>query len=102
AGWLRKIRPWCGHDYHFHVRIRCPSSGSPECTESAEIPASTTESGCDETLAWWFSEEARDQAWMTGQAGKDLEDSLGPRHWPILPDACDGLMSPENPKPPAG
>ena len=23
--WLRKIRPWYGHHYHFHVRLACPS-----------------------------------------------------------------------------
>src|SRR5262249_53265928 len=22
--WLSKVRPWWGHDYHFHVRIHCP------------------------------------------------------------------------------
>ena len=28
--WLSKVRPWWGHDYHFHVRIRCPAD-SPDC-----------------------------------------------------------------------
>ena len=28
--WLSKIRPWWGHDYHFHIRMRCPP-GSAEC-----------------------------------------------------------------------
>ena len=23
--WLSKIRPWWGHDYHFHIRMRCPA-----------------------------------------------------------------------------
>ena len=23
-GWLHRIRPWFGHDYHFHVRLACP------------------------------------------------------------------------------
>ena len=22
--WLRRIRPWWGHNYHFHVRLACP------------------------------------------------------------------------------
>ena len=26
--WLRKVRPFWGHDYHFHVRIGC-QPGSP-------------------------------------------------------------------------
>jgi penicillin-insensitive murein DD-endopeptidase len=29
--WLAKIRPWYGHDYHFHVRITC-SPGDSACT----------------------------------------------------------------------
>ena len=53
--WLRKIRPWFGHDAHFHVRLNCPPE-SPDCVPQAPIPAGD---GCDETLAWWFSDEAR-------------------------------------------
>src|SRR6202162_4059643 len=29
--WLAKIRPWYGHDYHFHVRRSCPP-GDRACT----------------------------------------------------------------------
>jgi penicillin-insensitive murein endopeptidase len=29
-GWLSKVRPWYGHDYHFHIRMKCPA-GSSEC-----------------------------------------------------------------------
>jgi penicillin-insensitive murein DD-endopeptidase len=28
--WLRKVQPWWGHDWHFHVRLNCPPD-SPEC-----------------------------------------------------------------------
>ena len=28
--WLAKIRPLYGHNYHFHVRLKCPK-GSPKC-----------------------------------------------------------------------
>src|SRR5215472_382467 len=28
--WMTKIRPWWGHNYHFHVRLTCPS-GNPQC-----------------------------------------------------------------------
>jgi penicillin-insensitive murein endopeptidase len=52
--WLRKIRPWWGHDAHFHVRLNCPAD-SPDCVAQAPIPAGD---GCDETLAWWFTDEA--------------------------------------------
>ena len=25
ASWMQKLRPWWGHDDHFHVRLRCPA-----------------------------------------------------------------------------
>lgn len=53
--WLRKIRPWWGHDDHFHVRLKCPSNNK-NCT--AQEPLSNS-NGCDASLAWWFSAEAK-------------------------------------------
>jgi penicillin-insensitive murein endopeptidase len=52
--WLRRIRPWWGHDSHFHVRLACPS-GDTACVPQAPLPPGD---GCDETLAWWLSDEA--------------------------------------------
>ncbi|MGE3537911.1 MAG: penicillin-insensitive murein endopeptidase [Candidatus Tectimicrobiota bacterium] len=54
AGWLQKLRPWWGHDDHFHVRLRCPA-GDQECQKQEPIPAGD---GCGAELAWWFTEEA--------------------------------------------
>jgi penicillin-insensitive murein DD-endopeptidase len=51
-GWLHKVRPWWGHDYHFHVRIKCPAD-SPDC--EAQPPAAESE-GCGHDLDYWFSE----------------------------------------------
>jgi penicillin-insensitive murein endopeptidase len=53
--WLRKLRPWFGHDAHFHVRLRCPAD-SPACDQQAPVPPGD---GCGADLAWWFSDEAR-------------------------------------------
>jgi len=51
--WLSKIRPWWGHDYHFHIRMRCPA-GSLEC--EGQQPPSDDE-GCKESdLAFWFKD----------------------------------------------
>ncbi|RED13005.1 penicillin-insensitive murein endopeptidase [Pontivivens insulae] len=52
--WLRTIRPWWGHHYHFHVRLACPA-GATNCQDQAPPPPGD---GCDETLAWWTSDEA--------------------------------------------
>jgi penicillin-insensitive murein endopeptidase len=51
--WLRKVRPFWGHDYHFHIRIGC-QPGSTGCKGQA---ATAPGDGCDKSLAWWFTEE---------------------------------------------
>jgi penicillin-insensitive murein endopeptidase len=51
--WLHKIRPFWGHDYHFHVRIGC-QPGSTGCKRQEATPKGE---GCDKSLAWWFTEE---------------------------------------------
>ena len=53
--WLKKIRPWWGHDDHFHVRLKCPLNNK-NCTGQESPPESD---GCNASLAWWFSEEAK-------------------------------------------
>lgn len=53
-GWLRKLRPWWGHDSHFHVRLACPT-GQAGCVPQAGLPPGD---GCDASLDWWFSDEA--------------------------------------------
>jgi len=46
--YLRQIRPWWGHHYHFHVRLHCPA-GDRECVDQAPVPAGD---GCDEAREW--------------------------------------------------
>jgi penicillin-insensitive murein endopeptidase len=46
--WLRKIRPWYGHHYHFHVRLKCPK-GAKGCVDQAAPPAGD---GCKEAEGW--------------------------------------------------
>ncbi len=48
--WLRKIRPWWGHHYHFHVRLKCPS-GSAGCKNQAAPPPGD---GCGAPLDYWY------------------------------------------------
>lgn len=52
--WLRRLRPWWGHDAHMHVRLACPA-GAAGCTPQPPPPPGD---GCDETLDWWFTDEA--------------------------------------------
>jgi penicillin-insensitive murein DD-endopeptidase len=46
--WLRKIRPWWGHHYHFHVRLNCPK-GASACVDQAPPPAGD---GCADAEKW--------------------------------------------------
>ena len=52
-GWLRKLRPWPGHSYHFHVALKCTDA---RCADRNPIPAGE---GCGKELARWFREEVR-------------------------------------------
>ena len=52
--WMTRVRPYWGHNYHFHVRIACPE-GETECQPQEPVPAGD---GCDKSLAWWFTDEA--------------------------------------------
>ncbi len=71
--WLHKIRPWYGHEEHFHVRLSCPA-GSPDCTPQSPVPPGD---GCDASLDWWFEPH---------EAGKPVSK-------PPLPAACRALIS---------
>lgn len=46
--WLRKIRPWWGHHYHFHVRLNCPK-GAKGCRNQDPPPAGD---GCEGAEKW--------------------------------------------------
>lgn len=78
SAWLRKLRPWFGHDAHFHVRLKCPQDGT-QCEQQAALPAGD---GCGRDLDWWFSAEARKPAKRSG-----------PRAEPVMPAACRPLLS---------
>ena len=50
--WLNKVRPYWGHDFHFHVRMRCPG-GEATCKPQDPVPAGD---GCGKDLDWWFKD----------------------------------------------
>ena len=77
--WLRKLRPWWGHDDHFHVRLRCPA-GSPQCVAQVPVPPGD---GCDATLASWVRDQRPPPAHPR---------PLPPRKLPRLPAACRAVL----------
>jgi penicillin-insensitive murein endopeptidase len=78
-GWLRRIRPWWGHNYHFHLRLEC-QRGDNDCQGQAPPPAGD---GCGAELDWWFTPEAR-------------HPKPGPPARPLrvadLPPACQAMV----------
>ena len=50
-GWLSKVRPMFGHNYHFHIRISCPR-GDDACADQDPVPAGD---GCGAELDRWFT-----------------------------------------------
>ena len=48
--WLHKVRPYWGHDYHFHIRIVCPV-GEAGCEPQPPPPVGD---GCGKDLDRWF------------------------------------------------
>ena len=78
-GWLGKVRPLWGHNYHFHIRIGCPKD-SPECKAQ---PVPPSDEGCGADLAWWF--EKKNLAPSPGGVRKPLLMSA-------LPAACKQVL----------
>lgn len=81
--WLAKVRPWWGHSAHVHVRMACPKDSS-DCQAQDKTPE---DPGCDETLAWWFGEEAKAEFLK-------LKERMDNPVMPILPDRCKTLLAP--------
>jgi penicillin-insensitive murein endopeptidase len=78
ASWLYRLRPWWGHEDHFHVRLTCPAD-SPLCKQQDGL--NPADNGCGADLAWWFS-KAADREWAR------LSSSTEPRRFPELPAEC--------------
>ncbi|HEX2726019.1 MAG TPA: penicillin-insensitive murein endopeptidase [Beijerinckiaceae bacterium] len=54
-GWLSKVRPMFGHNYHFHIRLWCPR-GEAGCADQDPPPSGD---GCGDELDRWFTQAMR-------------------------------------------
>ncbi len=72
--WLRKLRPWWGHDGHFHVRLSCPDDNS-KCID-LESPKNIE---CGAGLDWWFSKEAYEKLKNKRSKPKTEKDIILPK-----------------------
>jgi penicillin-insensitive murein endopeptidase len=80
--WLRKIRPWSGHEDHFHVRLDCPP-GIASCVGQPPPPPGD---GCGADLAAWFKPKPPPQQPVKPVKPKPPLTLSG------LPDACTGVL----------
>lgn len=90
ASWLGKVRPYYGHHYHFHIRMKCPAD-SPNCRKQDPVPAG---SGCGEPLAWWFTSEP-----WTPKKPKPGAKPVKKKVVTLrdLPNACTGVLGAQQP-----
>ena len=78
--WLRKVRPYYGHNEHIHVRLSCPA-GTP-CRDQAAPPPGD---GCGADLDYWFSAEPYKKAPPPAKPPKQVMMS-------DLPPACRNVL----------
>ena len=80
--WLNKVRPMYGHDYHFHIRIKCPDD-SAGCKPQDPVPAGD---GCGD-LQGWFKDSV-----IHPKETEPAEPRKGPT-LAQLPAACRGVVT---------
>jgi penicillin-insensitive murein endopeptidase len=74
-----------GHDYHFHIRIKCPAN-DPNCTPQPEPP---DRDGCaKQDLAYWFSD-----AVLHPKPPKVPPKPKPPMTLAALPTACTAVLN---------
>jgi penicillin-insensitive murein endopeptidase len=79
--WLHRLRPWFGHDEHFHVRLSCPDD-QPHCQRQDPVSAGEA---CDETLEAWFRAAPPPDPVAPIQPPR-------PRLRPVMPPQCQTVL----------
>jgi penicillin-insensitive murein DD-endopeptidase len=90
--WLSKVRPMYGHDYHFHIRIKCPPGSGGEC-ESQPDP-SDGEACSAGDLAYWFKDSV-----LHPKPPKEPPKPRPPMTLAQLPAACKQVLAAPDAKP---
>lgn len=92
--WVHALRPWTGHDDHFHVRLSC-SSDSPNCTHQAAQDAGD---GCKEVillrreLKKGVNADHDDE--ISGNLSPEIEKLITDPSLNHIPSACTKLLRP--------
>ena len=83
---LSKIRPIYGHNYHFHIRMKCPP-GSQGCDDQVDPPI---DSGCGKPLAEWLNRVKPRPVVAETKPKKPVKKTAKPKYLTLsgLPNAC--------------
>jgi penicillin-insensitive murein endopeptidase len=81
---LDVLRPWMGHEHHFHVRLKCPVD-SPDCRPN--VPVTAIPDDCESLSRWWKRPVvlAAFAVWRASERDSYARE---------LPDACRVLPEP--------
>jgi penicillin-insensitive murein endopeptidase len=81
---LDVLRPWLGHERHFHVRLKCPVD-SPDCRPNERVTSIPDD--CESLFRWWKSAKVTMAfaAWRASERAAHLRD---------LPGVCRALAEP--------
>ena len=90
--WLHKVRPMYGHDYHFHIRIKCPPGSGGECETQPDPDVSE---GCAASdFAFWFKDST-----LHPKPPKEPVKPKPPMTMAQLPPACRAVLNLPDAKP---
>jgi penicillin-insensitive murein endopeptidase len=86
--WLSKVRPYWGHDYHFHVRLVCPGDSSECKPQPPPLPGD----GCGKDLDWWFTDAVIHPKPEPSDKDKEAQQAHG-KTMAALPPACRAVLA---------
>jgi penicillin-insensitive murein endopeptidase len=86
--WLAKVRPYYGHTYHFHIRMKCPPDNAGCTNQPSPEPSDGT--GCGDELSFWLGEKP----WAQDVPPKPPKPKvLRPLLLSNLPSDCRGILN---------
>ena len=83
--WLRRLRPWWGHDDHIHVRLHCPDLKN--CFEQEPPPEGD---GCGAEVEEWLAKTASNINGSDGDDAKGRQASI--IRVDSLPEPCINVL----------
>lgn len=86
--WLRKVRPWWKHNYHFHLRIRCPA-GADNCRDQSPPPKGE---GCGAQIDYWMKKLHAAAEWAKKPKPKKKKKPSKDLTMADLPNACRAVL----------